>query len=124
MLLGGTYSNSGTGTFLATGTNSQVVLDGTTVSGGTLASSAGGQIVAEFFSTLNGVTISSGTAVNVADGQVLNLGAGTITNNGAINLESSGDSTELAINGVTTLAGMGSVTTVSYTHLDVYKRQQ
>ncbi|HXN20291.1 MAG TPA: hypothetical protein VN875_18280 [Candidatus Binatus sp.] len=116
MLLGGTYSNSGTGTFLATGTNSQVVLDGTTVSGGTLASSAGGQIVAEFFSTLNGVTISSGTAVNVADGQVLNLGAGTITNNGAINLESSGDSTELAINGVTTLAGMGSVTMTANTN--------
>jgi len=116
MVLGGTYTNSGAGTFLATGTNSQVVLDGTTVNGGTLTSSAGGQIVAEFFSTLNGVTISNGTTVNLADGQVLNLAAGTITNNGTINLESSGDSTELAINGVTTLAGTGSVTMTANTN--------
>jgi hypothetical protein len=110
MVLGGTYTSTGAGTFLATGTNSQVVLDGTTANGGTLTSSAGGQIVAEFFSTLNGVTISNGTTVNLGDGQVLNLAPGTITNNGTINVESSGDSTELAINGVTTLAGMGSVT--------------
>ena len=106
-VVGGTYSQTGAGKILATGTNSEVLLDNATVVGGTLTGASGGKFVAENSTTLNGVTINTGTMFDVNNAQVLNLSAGTITNKGTINLTSTGSTTEIAINGAVTLAGTG-----------------
>ena len=108
-VVGGTYSQTGAGKFLATGANSEVLLDDATIVGGTLTGASGGKFVAENSTTLNGVTINTGTMFNVGNAQVLNLAAGTITNKGTINLTSTGNTTEIAINGAVTLASTGKV---------------
>jgi hypothetical protein len=106
-VVGGTYSQSGLGKFLATGANSEVLLDATNITGGTLTGASGGKFVAENGTTLNGVTINTGTMFNVNNAQVLNLAAGTITNKGTINLTSTSSTTEISINGAVTLASTG-----------------
>ena len=111
-LQGGTFTNTG-GTILATGTGSQVVLNGATITGGTLTSSSSGVIVGENNAVLNGssgaLTISTGSTLQVNNGQTLDV-EGTITNNGALNLNSSGSTTELLILAKTTLSGTGMLT--------------
>ena len=106
-VVGGTYSQTGAGKFLATGANSEVLLDDATIVGGTLTGASGGKFVAENDTTLNGVTINTGTMFNVGNGQLLNFSAGTITNKGTINLTSTGSTTEIVINGAVTLASTG-----------------
>jgi hypothetical protein len=114
-LSGSTVAN-GSGLIQATGTGSTVELNDVSITGGTLTSSTGGAIesVNTWNSgstpTLTGVTISTGSTVNVPNNNGLNLGAGTITNNGAINLQSTSNNTELVIAGSTNLSGTGSVT--------------
>ncbi len=114
-LSGSTIAN-GSGLIQATGTGSTVELNDVSITGGTLTSSTGGVIesVNTWNSgstpTLTGVTISTGSTVNVPNNNGLNLGAGTITNNGTINLQSTSNNTELVIAGSTTLSGTGSVT--------------
>ncbi len=102
-------TNTG-GTILASGTGSTVVLNGGSVSGGTLTTTGGGIIEEEGSTTLTNVTISAGSTFNVLDNQAVNLGAGTITNNGALNENSIGDNTFINIAGSTTLAGTGTLT--------------
>ncbi len=107
-LNGGTYTNTG-GTILATGANSKVLLESSvTITGGTLTSTSGGVFMDENNATMSGLTISAGT-VDVLNGTILNL-QGTITNKGTINLQSTGNGTELNIgSGPVTLAGTGKV---------------
>jgi hypothetical protein len=107
-LNGGTYMNTG-GTILATGASSQVLFESSvTITGGTLTGSSGGVFTDENTATLSGLTISAGT-INVPTASILNL-QGTITNKGTINLESTGNTTELSIgSGNVTLAGTGKV---------------
>ena len=106
-VVGGSYTQTGAGKFLATGANSEVLLDATTISGGTLTGASGGKFVAENGTTLNGVTINTGTMFNVGNAQVLNLSPGTITNKGTINLTSTGSTTEIVLHGDVTLASTG-----------------
>ncbi|MGB8543007.1 MAG: hypothetical protein WCD49_15360 [Candidatus Acidiferrales bacterium] len=114
-LSGSTIANS-SGLIQATGTGSTVQLNDVSITGGTLTSSTGGVIesVNTWNSgntpTLTGLTISTGSTVDVPNNNGLNLGAGTITNNGTINLQSAANNTELVIAGSTTLSGTGSVT--------------
>jgi fibronectin-binding autotransporter adhesin len=114
-LSGATVANTG-GLIQATGTSSTVELNDVSITGGTLTSSSGGVIESTntwnsgSTPTLTGLTISSGTALDIPNNDGLNLGAGTITNNGTINLQSSGNNTELVIAGNTTLSGTGMVT--------------
>ncbi len=120
-LSGSTVANTG-GLILATGTSggmsptpSTVELNNVSITGGTLTSSSGGVIESvnawnTNLPTLTGVTISSGSTLNVPNNNGLNFGAGTITNNGTINLQSTGNNTELVIAGSTTLSGTGTVT--------------
>ena len=113
-LLNYTINNNG-GTILATGTGSVVTLDAVSISGGTLTSSSGGifesiNVWSNPLPTLTGVTISSGSTLDIPNNNGLALGAGTITNNGTINLQSGGNNTELVITGSTTLSGSGTVT--------------
>jgi len=102
-------TNTG-GTILASGTGSTVVLNGGSISGGTLSTTGGGIIEEEGGTTLTNVTISTGSTVNILDSQTVNLGAGTITNNGALNENSAGNNTFISVAGSTTLAGTGTLT--------------
>jgi hypothetical protein len=105
--------NNAGGTILATGTGSIVELANTNITGGTLTSSSGGVFESVETSgatpSLTNVTISSGTVLDLPNNYVITLDAGTITNKGTINLESSGSGTWLQINGAVTLAGTGKV---------------
>jgi len=108
-VLGGTYTQTGSGKFLASGANSEVLLDAASITGGTLTATSGGKFVAENNSTLTGLSISSGTSVNLLNGNVLHLGVGTITSKGTINVGSTGNFTALSLNGNVTLAGTGKI---------------
>ena len=94
-----------TGTVEATGTQARSICrtprsPGGTVGGaGTIATQISGSD-----STLNNVTIASGTAVKVTDNTALDL-TGTIANGGTIALNSSGDTTQLEISGNVSLNG-------------------
>jgi fibronectin-binding autotransporter adhesin len=103
-----TVNNAG-GTILASGTNSAVTLNGTSVTGGTLTSSSGGVIYGENSASLSNLTISTGTTFEMAAGQTVNLN-GTITNNGNIFLNTASYGITLNIASNTTLTGGGSVT--------------
>src|SRR5208282_404565 len=74
-------------------------------------SNSGGAIVGENSAVLDGLssgalTISTGSTLQVNNGQTLDA-KGTITNNGTLNLNSSGSTTELLILANTTLGGTG-----------------
>ena len=101
LVLDGSITNTG-GTILATGTGSEVLLNGSTVAGGTLTSSSGGTIVGQSGAVLNGstntVTISSGSNFTIPNNTSSVL-QGTITNNGTLNLSSVGNGTFLDISG-------------------------
>ena len=79
---------------------------GAVISGGLLSTASGGQIttVSGNTATLSNL-VSSGT-FNVVNNSDLIL-AGTVTNNGALNVTSAGNSTDLRISGSVTLAGSG-----------------
>jgi hypothetical protein len=89
---------------------SAIVLDGSTINGGTLETAAGGMIetLGGSDSTLNGVTIHEGTTVTVVDDSTLTI-KGTIANDGVMVLQSTGDQTELVLGGNVTLTGPGAV---------------
>ena len=106
---GYTVANTG-GTLFATGTNSVVLLNGTSVTGGTLTSTLGGTIQVDGTSSITGLTISGGSTLQINNAQTLALGAGTITNNGNISVNGTGNNTFMTIAGATTLAGTGTVT--------------
>jgi hypothetical protein len=106
-LNGGNYTNTG-GTILASGANSKVLLQsGVTITGGTLTSTSGGVFMDENSATLSGLTISAGT-IDVLNTTILTL-QGPITNKGTINLQSTGNVTELNISGSITLTAPGKV---------------
>ena len=93
------------GTLAASGGN--IDLSGATISGGTLQSSSGSVIAIDGTAdTLNGTTVAG--SVSAGDGTALTL-KGTIGNSGSIALDSSGDATDLMLNGKVTLAGGGTL---------------
>ena len=101
-----TFTNTG-GTILASGTNSVVTLLNPTINGGTLNTASGGLIQASGNPTLNGVT-NNGT-YQLPNNNDTTL-VGTITNTGAIQLNSGGNFTDLILSGNVTLTGGGTVT--------------
>jgi hypothetical protein len=111
MDLKNSVANTG-GTILATGTGAQVLLDASTISGGTLTTASGGIMLGQNGATLNGstsaVTLSTGSTLRIGNGQTLRA-AGTITNNGAFSLNSSGLTTRLLLSGSTALGGTGTL---------------
>ncbi len=86
-----------------------VLLNGVTVTAGTLTTTGNGLIESGNSATLNGVTLSTGSTYAVPDNTNTFL-QGTITNNGTIQLNSTNDNTDLLISGAVTLAGSGKVT--------------
>jgi PEP-CTERM motif len=108
--LGGTFNNTSAGVILSTGSGSTVNLGGTTgstINGGTLTTSSGG-LLAIGNSTLNGVTVSSGSTVSLLNDSAATL-QGTITNNGTIAMDAGINSTDLHISGAVVLTGGGTV---------------
>jgi hypothetical protein len=115
---GGTFDNTDAnfpGTISATGTS---IVDvgvtstaATIIKGGTLSTDASSQIENFNVTTLNGLTLASGTRYIQPDGATTNL-QGTITNGGAITLLTLGSAaTVLQLNsGDVTLSGAGSIT--------------
>jgi hypothetical protein len=108
--LGGTFNNAD-GTIEAAGAHSVVNLSGTstsTIDGGTLTTTGGGVINNAGAVTLSGVTVSTGSTLALNDNTSTTL-VGTITNNGTIGLNSTGDNTNLYLSGPVTLAGTGTL---------------
>ena len=103
---GYTFTNTG-GMIKAVGTGSLVSITNATINGGTVSASSGGLIQSMgSATTFNGLT-TSGT-VAIPNNNDLTL-AGTITNTGAIQVNSSGNNTFLESSGAVTLTGGGTV---------------
>ncbi len=112
VLTGGTFNNTSTGVILANGSGSTVDLNGSTITGGTLTTTAGGVIQNNGTATLDGSTnaptISSGSTVTLLNNTTTVL-KGTITNNGTIAQNSGGNVTDIQLRGPVTLAGDGAL---------------
>src|ERR1022692_1524337 len=111
ILDGDTYTNTN-GKILASGTGSVVTLLNPTINGGTLNAGAGASIQASGDPTLNGVTITTtGTGAYQVPNATNTTIEGTITNNGAIQLNATNSDTGLILGGASvTLTGTGTVT--------------
>ena len=104
--------NNAGGTITAAGVGSVVFL-ASTVLGGTVSASAGGVVQTSGGSgVLDGLglhPVTNGSAIQVGNGQALTL-LGTVTNNSSINLNSTGNNTDLRIgSAIVTLKGTGAV---------------
>ena len=100
-----TFSNTG-GTIEALN-GSTVEIVNSTISGGTLQTAGSGVIQLQMGTALDSVTNNG--LITVANGQYALL-AGTFTNNGILQLSSSGSLADLRISGPVTLAGAGTLT--------------
>ena len=92
-IFGGTVSNTSNGVVLASGSHAIVYLQDTIV-GGTLKTSAGGQILVTENSVLSGVTIGLGTVLDVADNETLTL-SGTTKNSGTLFADGAGSEVDI-----------------------------
>src|SRR5580700_10038570 len=106
VLDGDTYTNTN-GTISASGTNSVVTLQNPTINGGTLNTASGGLIQALGNPTLSGVS-NKGT-YQLPNSQNTTID-GTITNNGAIQLNGTSNNTNLILGANASLTGSGTVT--------------
>ena len=93
-ITGGTLTTSGGGVIQNSGT---VTLSGVTISGGSTMQNSG-------TATLSGVTLSSGITFTAVNGSSTTL-MGSLTNNGTIALNSTGNYTDLILSGSIDLAG-------------------
>jgi hypothetical protein len=87
-----------------------VVVDGATITGGTLSALGTGvnaaSVIAENGAVLSGITTNGTIQIPNNNGASL---AGTVTNNGSLQVNSTGYATYLYINGNTTLNGSGTI---------------
>jgi len=114
LLLGNSITNTGgkIEAIGATGTGNGAAVNlenGVTITGGTLSSNAFGVFNVLNTATFSGLTLSTGSNVNIENNTALNL-QGTIVNNGSIQVNSSGNGTDLIMNGNVSLNGTGNVT--------------
>jgi hypothetical protein len=101
----------GTGQVEALGTGSHVDLQSAILTGGKLTTDVNGTInTLDSGSVVDNVAVTNAGTINIENDTVLTLGS-TVTNSGTINISSSGNSTELVIDGNNaTLQGGGHVT--------------
>ena len=100
-------TNTG-GDITAGGTNSDVNVQSTTVTGGTLNTASGGLLQTVGTSTLNGVTISSGSTYTTGDGATTNLNT-SLTNDGTFLIDGSAGNAIANLGNNVTLSGGGVV---------------
>ncbi|MDE8343538.1 MAG: hypothetical protein POG24_06940, partial [Acidocella sp.] len=104
-----TISQSGAGLIKAVGAGDNVVLNGGAISGGKLASSAGGMIESVGNGYLDNITLTTGSMLAALDNTNLFF-SDTITNAGTIAISSAGSDTSFWVNTATlTLTGGGTV---------------
>ena len=106
-LLGGSWTNT-TGTISAAAGSTVVLTDSVSITGGTLTTTGTGVIdnaVGQFVYLTNVTNSGTYNILNDAETVV----SGTITNNGTINLEASGNTTELGLAANTTFKGKGAI---------------
>jgi hypothetical protein len=118
-LVDNTYNNAVAGLILASGAGSTVSLNGATINGGTLTTTGGGVLENTAISTLNGVTLSSGSTLTLLNGTATTL-EGTFTNNGTIALNSTGNFTDIQLNGAIVLTGTGSLNMTNSPYNRIY----
>jgi hypothetical protein len=110
-LSNGTWTNTG-GTIKATAGSTVNLQSNVTITGGTLTTSGTGTIV-----NVSGSNVFLNSLTNSGAYVIQNNGAteitGTITNNGTISIESTGNDTGLYLDGNATLAGTGTITLVN-----------
>jgi hypothetical protein len=91
---------------------STAALESGAISGGTVSTSAAGPLTASGNSSLDGVTLSSGSVVQVTDAASLTSGPSGIVNNGTIiidTLGAPGNATILQANTASTISGAGTI---------------
>jgi hypothetical protein len=116
ILDGDTYTNTG-GTLYASGSGSQVTIQGATIDGGNLNSASGG-VIAASGATLNGVT-NAGTLQ--LDSQSTNTLENTIANSGTILFDNKGGYVNLVLGSSNvTLNGGGTVTLNNFSGNSIY----
>jgi hypothetical protein len=103
-----TITNTG-GNITASGTNSDVNVQSTTIAGGTLNTSSGGLLQTVGTSTLNGVTIWSASTYTTADGATTDLTT-SLTNDGTFLIDGSSGNAIVNLNNSVSLSGGGVVT--------------
>ncbi len=87
-------------------------LENATVSGGSIGSSASGPVSNYGSSTLDGVTINTGSVLQISDNSTLNVTANGIVNNGTVLVETlgaPGNPARLVAPGAATISGTGTV---------------
>ncbi len=108
-LTGAGFNNAGGLIDAATGT--VVELSSASIAGGTFTSVGTGLIETEggTTSSLTTMTLTAGSNLTVVNTSILDL-TGTITDNGTINLDSTGNGTQIQLSNAVTLAGTGTLT--------------
>lgn len=106
----GTQLTQGAGGVLdAINGGSLVLGNGSLVTGGTFSTASGGQVAVTSGHTARIAGVTSTGTLNVHNNAVLELG-GTLTNNGAVNLQSVGNVTDLRAVGSQSILGNGTIT--------------
>jgi hypothetical protein len=107
--LNNSFFNNAGGTIEAMG-GGNVVLRGADILGGMLSGGGSGafRIPASNSARLDSLSLTDGTNLNVENGAALDL-RGTITNGGHVELQSTGFTSSVRINGPVTLRGSGSI---------------
>jgi hypothetical protein len=108
VLDGSKWSQTATGTITAATGSTVVLQDGVSITGGTLTTAGTGVIDTAIGQTVYLSNLTNAGTFDVLDSATATI-SGTITNNGTINLNSTGDGTYLYLSGNTTLAGTGAV---------------
>ena len=118
-LQGTSFSQGASGTLNAIN-GSVVQLSNSSITGGSFSSASGGAVATAggtFANTLSGVT-NTGT-FNVVNNSGIVL-VGTLTNNGTINLNSAGNSTDIALTGSQSILGAGVINLSNTTANRIY----
>ncbi len=108
---GGMTSSTISGATVTVGGTGDLQLNNSSIINGTLNNSATIETVSSFGSVLGGsVTNTASGAIKIDNNTGLSFQAGTVNNAGTISLNSTGNNTELAIQGNVTLSGAGTLT--------------
>ena len=110
VVIGGTTINQGGGGTLNAINNGAIVLQGgAVINGGSLTSASGGVVTTQSGQMASLTGVANNADVNVVNNSFLQL-SGALSNNGAINVQSAGNYTDLRVTGgAVTIGGTGSI---------------
>jgi fibronectin-binding autotransporter adhesin len=105
---GGNWTQTGVGTVSAATASTVQLINGVSITGGTLTTIGTGVIETPSGQSVSLSNLTNSGTLDLLDSSTTTL-SGTITNNGTVNMESAGGQTFLAINGAVTLKGTGAL---------------